>query len=483
MRMPHTRFQAPWIPAALAAALALGACKAVQTVAETPVRMTQAMLPGGGKKELRPLTDMHPAVLSFADSCAERLRVETDVFAQAAGTPEARMQAIDWRLRGTRLLINSATGPVPLGNMLDLQLLLIGGRVLVQERWMRGPWAVHLQQLPVAFGELEERGWAILGEFLLPEQITKFRQVAADWEALQSGKGEEMSAQPPNFQEALKQLRTDEGTSSGLLGFIQLDPLAGLEPAAREVALSRQFAERMLFWAQRLSVLIEDEIELAVLRAQRLPEVEGVLADLARVSAAADGLATTAAGLPQQLSAEREAALKQLSEEVTAQREGLVRDLETAQAPLQTLLGESRQTFQAAAEMSTQLTAALVALDAFVGRFDKPDEPGAAGAAAPPAPDAEPDEPPGKPFDITEYGATAEQIGVAAGELRTLVAQLDESLPKVEQMVGTAAAGGKETVDHAFRRGLQLGLALIAAAALAALLVRWIGTRWIRRTA
>jgi hypothetical protein len=466
--------------AALAAALAVCACKAVQTVAETPVRVTQAILPGGGKKEMRPLTELHPAVLSFADTCAERLRTETDAFARSVGTPEARMQALEWRLRGTRMLINAATGPVPLGNMLDLQLLLIGGRVLVQERWMRGPWADHLGPLPVAFGELEERGWEILREFLHAEQISKFRQVATEWESLQVGKGEEMSPHPPNFLEALKLLRKDEDTSSGLLGFIQLDPLAGLEPAAREVALSRQFAERMLFWAQRLSALLEDEVELAVLRAQRLPEVEGVLADVARVSAAADSLAATAAALPQQVTVEREAALKQLSEEVTAQREGLVRDLETAQAPLQSILTESRATLDSAATMSTELTAALVALDAFVGRFVKREEPGAPPEAEP---EPDPNAPPKKPFDITDYGATAERVGVMAGELRTLVAQLDESLPKVEQMVGTAAAGGKEAVDHAFRRGLQLGLALIAAAACAALLVRWIGARWIRRAA
>ena len=468
------------IAAALAAACAISACKAVQTVAETPVRMTQAILPGGGKKQMRPLTELHPAVLSFADVCAQRLRVETDAFAVAVGTPEARMQALDWRLRGTRLLINAATGPVPLGNMLDLQLLLIGGRMLVEERWMRGPWADSLQPLPKAFRELEDRGWMILGDFLQAEQISKFRQVASEWEALQKGKGEEMSTQPPNFLEALKLLRKDEETSGGLLGFIQLDPLAGLEPAAREVALSRQFAERMLFWAQRLSAMVEDELELAVLRAQRLPEVTGVLANVDRVTAAADSLAATAAALPQQVTAEREAALRQLSEEVTAQREGLVRDLESSRETMESLLAESRQTLEAGATMSKELTPALLALDAFVGRFVKRPEPG-----APPEPEPEPDPnaPPKKPFDIADYGATAERVGAMAGELRTLVAQLDESLPKVQEMVGTAAAGGKEAVDHAFKRGLQLGLALIAAAGCVALLVRWIGARWIRRTA
>ena len=38
------------ITSALAAALAISACKAVQGVVETPVRVTQAILPGGGKK-------------------------------------------------------------------------------------------------------------------------------------------------------------------------------------------------------------------------------------------------------------------------------------------------------------------------------------------------------------------------------------------------------------------------------------------------
>jgi hypothetical protein len=39
-------------------------------------------------------------------------------------------------------------------------------------------------------------------------------------------------------------------------------------------------------------------------------------------------------------------------------------------------------------------------------------------------------------------------------------------------MVDAAASRGDATIDHAFRRGLQLGLALIAAVAVAVLLVR-----------
>ena len=472
------------------AALLMSACGTIQSVAEAPGKVTGAVLPGGRKAELRPLTDLHPAVLRYADSCSAGLRAASDDFARTMGTPEARLQAVEWRLRGSRMIFNAATGPVPLENMLDLLLLTIGGRVLVKEKWMSSQWGEAARPVVTAFGDLEARGWSILDEFYAPDQIAKLRAVAQEWEERQAGKGADLVGKLPNFREALKELRGDDGTSGGLLGFIQLDPLAGLEPAAREIALSRQFAERMLFWGQRMPILIEDEVQIAVLRAQELPEVVGVLADVARVSAAADTLATTAAGLPPQISAEREAALKQagaelsalsdstlqkVSAELTAQREGLVRDLETAQAPLQSLLSESRSTFQAAQGMSTEMAEVLRVLDAFIGRFQKPKE-------EPAVPLAEP-EPPGKPFDISEYGAAAERIGVAAGELRQLVATLDASLPQVEQMVDSAATRGEAAVDHAFRRGLQLGLALVAAAAVAVLLVRLIGSRLARKAA
>jgi len=52
-----------------------------------------------------------------------------------------------------------------------------------------------------------------------------------------------------------------------------------------------------------------------------------------------------------------------------------------------------------------------------------------------------------------------------------------------QEMVDAAATRGDETIDHAFRRGLQLGLALIAAAAVAVLVVRVAARRLPRKAA
>jgi hypothetical protein len=121
--------------------------------------------------------------------------------------------------------------------------------------------------------------------------------------------------------------------------------------------------------------------------------------------------------------------------------------------------------------MTGELNALVAAVDVFLDRFERPEG----------EPPPEPSEP-GRPFDITEYGDTAGRLGDAAAELRQLVATLDESLPQVEQMVDAAATRGEETVDHAFRRGLQLGLILIAAVAAAVLVVRLLVARLLRRT-
>ena len=151
---------------------------------------------------------------------------------------------------------------------------------------------------------------------------------------------------------------------------------------------------------------------------------------------------------------------------------GLVADLEAAEEPAQKILSEARLTLESAEKMSVALEEALGALDGFVGRFHTKKEPGAE-----PEPEPEPPPPaePGaqrKRFDIADYGDAAERIGVAANQLTELVATLEQSLPEAQTLMDEAALRGEHAIDHAFQRGLVLGLILIAAAALGAFLVR-----------
>ncbi|MEQ1631069.1 MAG: hypothetical protein ABL997_01765, partial [Planctomycetota bacterium] len=142
------------------------------------------------------------------------------------------------------------------------------------------------------------------------------------------------------------------------------------------------------------------------------------------------------------------------------------RDLSEVDAPVNSMLAESRTTLAAGKELAAELTNTAAAVDAMLKRFDKdPNEP-----PAPPAPD-------GKPFDIVEYGDTAERVGAAAKELRETIRTIDEALPKVDASVEAAIARLDASIESAFQKGLYIGLALLTAGATAVLAVRMLSSR------
>lgn len=492
----------------LSLALTVPACRALQSVADAPGKVTKALLPGQQAPDKRPISELHPELLRCADFSIERLRTAAALFAETADSPEARITAVEWRIQTTRQVIQHATGPVPLSGILDLLTALTAADLVLEKHYIPEVWGDAAQPMLTAAQASELRVWQTLYEFFTEEQTDALRGVLNSWKELDRDSFATLSGDLPTFEEIVGALGEEGEKGGGFLGLVNLDPLAGLEPMAREIALTRQFAERMLFWSERLPTLIDDQVQLATLKAQSMPEVVQVLADIERVSVAADTLAATAAELPGQISVEREAALRQaadeigalrdttltqvsaeltlqreatlhdLSTEITAQREGLVNDLTTAREPLESLLVESRSTFDAAQGMTAELNALVVAVDTFLDRFESPEEDEAAAEAGADPAAAEPgEEEPSHPFDITEYGDTAERLGQAAAELRELVTTLDQSVPEVEELVDAAASRGDATIDHAFRRGLQLGLGLIAAAGAAVVLVRLLTRR------
>jgi hypothetical protein len=280
----------------------------------------------------------------------------------------------------------------------------------------------------------------------------------------------------PEFQDLLKaSAAVGAKKGSGLGDLLSVDPLGGLEPAVREIEQTRLFAERTMFYMQRAPLLLSSQVELLSLKLMRLPEIHSALEVSERISQAAASISATAAALPESVRVERDAAVKQISGEIALQRQGLISDLDKAEEPTRKILNDARATLEAGTQLSAALQGALVTLDTFIGRFDKP----------PPVPGAPPAPPkqPGKPFDITEYGAAATQLTAAVHELNGLVASLDQNLPQVQRMLDEVAARGDRTIDHAFTRGLQFGGLLVAAAALAVLIVRWVSARFVRTRA
>ncbi len=450
-------------PLALAPLLAISACGVFKTVVEAPGNVARAVLPGAPGEKLQPIDTLHPRLLALADSCAQRVGSATEMFAEEAKIREALVQSVRWRLSFSRLLYQAATSPSPLSGLLDTLVLVRTGSVLFQSRRFGEIWGTPARHIASGLGAMETTCWQVVCDYVGNAQVQELRATLDAWQEKRLGDSADEFDELPDFRQLAHALgKTDPSSGGTLMSFLSIDPLAGLEPVAREVALTRQFTERMLFWAERTPSLIDLQVELGTLEAQELPEVVSAVASLERATKAAETIAETTKALPAQIQTEREAAVRQVAAEVDAQRRALIADLDEATAPAQRVLVETRETIAAGQALSQELTKTVQAVDTMLKRFD-PDP----NAKKEPEPDpAQPQ----KPFDIVEYGETATRVAEAAKELRGAVTAVDAAIPQLRKTIDDA-------VDGAFWKGTGAAIALMLFGAATVLMVRVLSAR------
>lgn len=473
--MPPSSFLSRRRTRALAALAALPillttSCKLLSSAANAPGQLASGLLGGKKPTERVPPNVLQAGVMRFADTFAARITQATQDFADKAGTPQARVQGMTWSIGQSTSAFTIASGPNANIALLDMVVLVTLGRMVHEEYWMPKVWGEADRPMVDAFTSLEQDVWVIAGQLLTQAQQDEVRSALTAWREQNPDMGITAFVRLIGFRDVLKSRDASGEKKGSTLGdLLSVDPLSGLEPAVVEIEQTRLFGERTMFYLQRAPILLSTQVELLGLKLMLMPEIHSALQDSQRISQAAESIAETAAKLPESVRVEREAAVKQIADELTLQRQGMIADLEKVQEPAGKILTEAHATLEAGTQMSTALQGAISTLDAFIAGFAK-EEP-APGAPPPPA------EEPGKPFDVTEYGEAATQVAAAARELNGLVGTLDASLPQVQRTLDEAVERGDRVVDHAFVRGLQLGGILIGAAALAVLAVRWISTR------
>ena len=83
-----------------------------------------------------------------------------------------------------------------------------------------------------------------------------------------------------------------------LFGLIGLDPLAGLDPAVRQIEQTRLLAERMIYYMQRVPYVVSLQVDRMTSDLLYRPEVRELLADTDRVSLSVERFAGVAEDLP-----------------------------------------------------------------------------------------------------------------------------------------------------------------------------------------
>ena len=386
-------------------------------------------------------------LLRFADEFSvrmtvgvEKLRRRTDALTPA--------EALQWKIAITTETCAIVTGPNAVANLMDMTVFVTALRMSLAEHAQLAAYGESLQPMFESCQSAEAEVWKLTAGVLLPNQLDELREALEVWHSKNPLPENVLAVRALGFATEVERASPKEKNRPGsVFGLLKLDPLAGMDPAVRELATTRLLAERALYLAQKMPQLLRWQLELLNANALASPTVQQLVTNTTQLTAAVERVTRVAELLPAQVSGERAEILSALQ----SQEKGLAG-----------LATEVRQTLGTGTELSASLNTTLTSLDALLKRLG-------VGEPKPPGPPA----PAGEPFRIQDYTALVTKLESTARQLTELITSLNQTVgpanltrlsASVEPAVKVAQAGGKEVIDYAFWKGLQLvGVMLLAA--------------------
>jgi hypothetical protein len=377
-----------------------------------------------------------------------------------ASTEDAadRLSAQNWMLSQATAAYTIASGPSPVVNAVDMVVLATLSRMVIDDAWGAERFGDRAAALRGAYLRLEPQALDIAKTALPAAQIAALEQAILEWRAQNP---HTTSVSYVHFHDIADSVARPSGggdnSFSGLFNMLGLDPFSSLDPAVREISQTRQLAERTIYYAQRVPTLLDMQVERLTFEFATMPETKRMLNDADLIANAAHTTGNLVSELPNLLTKEREAAVRQFMDAVSIQT-----------ARTRQLVIELRSTLQAGTVTSDSLNTTIRSFDQLVAGFRAP---ASAGGAA---------KSPGRAFDITEYTAAAAQISQAAGELGQVIAGVDQSTPALAQAVDHASATLQSVITFAYWRAFLLIAFLLLGGFGTALAYRLVSRRWLR---
>ena len=410
------------------------------------------LIPGkSGKmdKQAELLVEVQESLLRFADEYSMRMVGGVDSLRRGTGALSPA-EVLQLKIAIGSETWSIASGPNAVANLIDMTVFVTVMRMTLED--YSQPKVFGKSALPMlAYSRSAEADiWKLAGKVLKPEQQTDLRQSIAAWHHQNPLRKSLVALRSLDFASRVEALGQNEVRKPGsVFSLLNVDPLAGMEPAVREVAQTRMFGERVLFVTQKMPTLLRWQTELLSVNAVEMPAVQQLISNSTQLSVSVERFAYVAEQLPKQLSTEREE---------------IVKALQTQEKDIASLMGQGT-------EFSASLNTTFTTFGALMKRFGvgepKSGEPPPANAV---------------PFRIQDYTQSAAQIEATAERLTEFLGMLDRTMSssnlaqfsaQVDPVVQQAQAGGKEVVDYAFWKGILLVVIVLVAA----LIYRFLVTR------
>jgi hypothetical protein len=464
---PISQYRVKWISSAYLSSLFLlvvvfsAGCSWLQWQAKLPSQTFQTIIAGtAGGISIDPV-ELQEKLLRSADiflmsmpTAAEQLRRN--------GAPISQGELLALETSSTTTLLTLATGPNVMTNLLDLVVVITRSRMILEAHWLPGVYGESARPLLETCRELETQLWQLVTPILTTAQQEELRQTIATLHQQDKTSPTILPTQASNFvADVAKLSQRKRSEPASVFSLLMLDPLSGLDPATRELAETRLFAERALFITRRTPTLLRWEMELFTVKTADLPQIQQLLTHSAQLATAAERFSQVAAQVPAMLTTEREQLIAALEEQESG-LSGLTKEVQLMLATGRQMADSANGTLKTFQEVTAQFKTG-------------------------------PQDPNTPPFRIREYTDAAAQLHATATELVALLQALDEvagspHLAQVSSQFGVLTqqvqASGREVVDYAFQKIFLLVVLCCGVVFTTVLLYRVLSTRltrWLTR--
>lgn len=413
-------------------------------------------------------------VMSFADTFASRMDDVIDRVIARADTATLRSDIHRIKINAVTGAYTIASNPNPAVALMDMAALVRIRMQIIEQHGMTMFAADDdpkelVDILLASYRQSNKEIWAQVNRAFTPAEVGELNELIVRW---QEENPDQMHVTLVKLTELaeFRRVAPESGKQGpgSLFSLFYLDPLSSMNPTAREIEQTRRIAERAFFIGERTPMIMAWQVEQVVYDLVATREAQQLLGNANALSDAAKNLGDASRQWPHQLAAEREAMIRQLNETLEAQRRGLFKDIESANATLQPMLVQMKATLEAGSDAAKAVDAATLA----VSRLAYP-------------PETAPVDSAGHPFDPREYQAAAVEIGQAARAIQDSLKVLEQIMSKPEpasvnalsQTLTTAEDSGQRLIDRAFRQALLLIVLLLIGAPIMGLIYRAISRK------
>jgi hypothetical protein len=387
------------------------------------------------------------ALNRFVEYFSVRVERAADEIAQQTRDPTIARNSVYWKMRA-----------IPAA---QATLLIADDQAAAIQLWLLSAAQVEIFDVasPSGFGdgqpvaqqaakEIDERVKRLASTLLTPEQVTQAQKSVQEYVEGHVGRTglESTPEEARSWSQSLssilqKPLDVIEAPLSSL------NPTSGLSDTALAV---QNFTDEFSRARTELGYLPSElrwNTQLLLMEIEQRLNLSGMTAGVAQIGASADSLAQTARTLPESLRTQ----LNAFAEELSQPQSQVQATLREANTTLET----SRKTAQAIEAMGSTLTGTFEGFTKVMATFE-PDP-----SAAPTPPGEQ-----GPPFDINDYGRTAEKVTETAQALSALLTEADalSSRQQPPALLALTEATARSIVDRAALAGgaLVLFTALVA---------------------